>query len=426
MAESESELRARLEAPIERAAALTRRTMRAFPIRVWRRFLQRNGFLLSAGMSYQGLFAVFGLLYIAFASAGLWLGGSTRAIAVLTAIANSYIPGIVSDKGLVHPDDVQSLASDASSVLSITGIVAALVVAWTGVTAVTFTRRAVRDIFGLPYDNRSFVLLKLRDGAAGALFGLALLIGSVLGFAGVWALRQIFDLLGWHPGATLFDLLTRAASVVVMFAIDSAAIALLVRFLTGTRLAWRTILPGAMLGGGAIVVLQLGAGLLLTHTPGNPLLATFAVVVAMLLWCRWVSVVILVAAAWIALTAEDRDQPLQEVDEDAARRAELAALVLAADVRLRRAEHAYETAPWWRRRSTARELRSAREEWGDALADEAAATPPTQEEGLLGLFLEGPRRGAARPSVPDPVAPPARSALGRRARRGSGDVGGPR
>lgn len=405
MAESDSELRARLEAPIERAAALTRRTMRAFPIRVWRRFLQRNGFLLSAGMSYQGLFAVFGLLYIAFASAGLWLGGSERAIALLTAIANSYIPGIISDHGLVHPDDVQSLASEASSVLSITGIVAAVVVTWTGITAVTFTRRAVRDIFGLPYDGRSFVLLKLRDGVAGILFGLALLVGSVLGFAGVWALRQVLDLLGWHLGATAFDLLTRAGSVVVMFAIDSAAIALLVRFLTGTRLAWRTILPGAMLGGGAVVVLQLGAGLLLAHTPGNPLLATFAVIIAMLLWCRWVAVVILVAAAWIALTAEDRDQPLQEVDEDAAHRAELAALVLAAEVRVRRAEQAHDAAPWWRRAATARAVREAHDDWGDALAEQAAAAPADDEEGLLGLLLEGPRRSEPRTDAPTEARP---------------------
>ncbi|MFJ4165007.1 YihY/virulence factor BrkB family protein [Microbacterium sp. NPDC089698] len=421
MVDSEPELRARFEAPIERAAAITRRTMRAFPIRVWRRFLQRNGFLLSAGMSYQGLFAVFGMLYLAFASVGLWLGGSDQAIRIITRIANSYIPGIVSETGLVHPDDVQGIAADSSTLFSITGVIAAAVVAWTGITAVTFTRRAVRDIFGLPYDNRSFVLLKVRDGLAGAAFGLALLVGSVLGFVGVWALRQVLDLFGWHLGTTAFDAVTRLGSVVVMFAIDSAAIALLVRFLTGTRLAWGTILPGSMLGGGAVVVLQLGASLLLAHTPSNPLLATFAVIVAMLLWCRWVAVVILVAAAWIALSAEDRDQPLQEVDEDAAHRAELAALVLAAEVRLRRAEKEHESAPWWRRRATARAVREAREEWGDALADEAAAAPAEDEEGLLGLLLEGPRRESSRTAG-------ARAERGRRDGdpRRNDDVGGPR
>lgn len=398
MAESDSELRARLEAPIERAAAITRRTMRTFPIRVWRRFLQRNGFLLSAGMSYQGLFAVFGILYLAFASVGLWLGGSAQAIRIITAIANSYIPGIVSDTGLVHPDDVQEIAAGSSTLFSVTGLIAAGVVAWTGITAVTFTRRAVRDIFGLPYDRRNVILLKVADGLAALMFGLALLIGSVLGFVGVWALRQVLELLGWSLGTTAWNVLTQAGSVVVMFVIDSAAIALLVRFLTGTRLRWRTIMPGALLGGGAIVVLQLGAGLLLSHTPGNPLLVTFAVIVAMLLWCRWVAIVILVAAAWIALTAEDRDQPLQKVDADAARRAELAALVLAAEVRVRRAEQEHDAAPWWRRRGTARALREAREEWGDALADEAAARPARRrEEGVFSLMLEGPRSDDVRP-----------------------------
>lgn len=386
MVDSEPALRVRLEAPIERAAALTRRTMQTFPIRVWRRFLRRNGFLLSAGMSYQGLFAVFGMLYLAFAAAGLWVGGSEAAIEFVTTIANTYIPGIVSEHGLVHPDDVQSLAASSTGVLSITGLIAAGVVTWTAITAITFTRRAVRDIFGLPYDTRSFVLLKVGDALAGLTFGAALLLGSILGFVGVWALQQVFDVLGWRAGGVVFDVFTRAGSIVVMFAIDSAAIALLVRFLTGTRLAWRRILPGAMLGSGAVVVLQLGASLLLAHTPSNPLLATFAVIIAMLLWCRWVSVVILVAAAWIALAAEDRDQPLQDVDEDQARRAELDALVLAAQVRVRRAEQVHDTAPWWQRASTSRALKRAREEWGDALADQAAARPAPHE--LFGFPLQ--------------------------------------
>ncbi|MDQ4214530.1 YihY/virulence factor BrkB family protein [Microbacterium sp. ASV81] len=293
----------------------------------------------------------------------------------------------------MKPDDVQTLAASSTGVLGVTGIIAAGVVAWTGITAVTFTRRAVRDIFGLPYDTRSFVLLKIADGLAGLAFGLVLLIGSVLGFVGVWALRQVFDLLGWTVGATVFDTLTRIGSILVMLVIDSAAMALLVRFLTGTRLAWRTILPGSVLGGAAVVVLQLGAGLLLAHTPGNPLLATFAVVVAMLLWCRWVAVVVLVAAAWIALTAEDGDEPLQEEDADAARRAELAALALAAQVRLRRAQAEHDAAPWWRRRATSRALREARQEWGDALADE-------QESALQSADPFGLRR--ARGDVPGP------------------------
>ncbi|MGN8025083.1 YihY/virulence factor BrkB family protein [Microbacterium sp. 22242] len=367
MVDSGAELRERLEAPIERAAEITRRTMQVFPIRVWRRFLRRNGFLLSAGLAYQGLFAVFALLYIAFASAGLWLGGSERAIRFVTAVANSYVPGIVGEHGLVHPDDVQEIAASSTGVLSVTGIIAAMVVVWTASTAITFARRAVRDMFGLAYDARSVVLLKIRDVLAALAFGLALLLGSVLGFTGVWTLRQMSALLGWSLSTPAFEVITRLGSMVVMFAIDTTALALLVGFLTGTRLHWRTIRPGALLGGAAVVILQLGAGLLLAHTPTNPLLATFAVIVAMLLWCRSVALVVLVAACWIALTAEDRDQPL--ADEDAVRGAELESLELAARVRLRRATDAYARAPWWRRRAASRERQRARQEW-EAAADE--------------------------------------------------------
>ena len=67
------DLRQRFDEPIARVTDLTRRTMEFFPVRVWRHFLQRNGFLLSAGRSYQALFATFAAIYVAFAVAGLWL-----------------------------------------------------------------------------------------------------------------------------------------------------------------------------------------------------------------------------------------------------------------------------------------------------------------------------------------------------------------
>ena len=57
------------------------------------------------------------------------------------------------------------LLSTASStgVLSITGLIAAGALLWTAITAITFTRRAVRDMFGLPYDTRSVVLCESAD-----------------------------------------------------------------------------------------------------------------------------------------------------------------------------------------------------------------------------------------------------------------------
>ncbi|HZU92679.1 MAG TPA: YihY/virulence factor BrkB family protein, partial [Microbacterium sp.] len=324
-------LRTRLDVRLEQIALLKDRTLAAFPVRVWRNFSYNNGFLLSAGMSYYVLFALFALLYVAFAGAGLWLGASEAAIDALVRLMNTYIPGLIGtgDYGLVSVDDVTEIAKSSGSLLGATGVIALGVAMWTAVGAVTFARRAVRDLFGLAYDTRSYWLLKARDFFSAIVFGGAMLIGAVLSWAGVWALEQFYHLLGWSTGSWPFNLTVRLLSIGVAFGLDAGALALLVRFLTGTNLRWRYIWPGALLGGGAMVVLQLGAGLLLSRVPGNPLLASFAVIVGLLLWCRWLAIVVLMAASFIAVTAMDHDQPFEREDETAARKAEEQALVLA-------------------------------------------------------------------------------------------------
>lgn len=307
-------MRARLIDSAGRAAVLARRTAGSFPVRVWRRFLRRNGFLLSAGMAYQAVFAVFALLYTAFAAAGIWLSGDDRALEALIAVANGYLPGLIGEDGVATPQDVLSVATSTTGAFTVTGLIATAVLLWTAVGAVTFSRRAVRGIFGLPFDSRGFVLLKLADALAAAAFGIALLVGAAVSFSGVWALTRLLDLFGLSIAGTLYDVLVRGSSVIVVIVIDMAAIALLVRFLAGVSIPWRTIWPGSALGAAAVTVLQLGAGLLFARSPGNPLLATFAVMVALLLWCRAVAVVILLAASWIAQSADDREEPLEPED----------------------------------------------------------------------------------------------------------------
>ncbi len=305
-------IRERFEAPIERATALKDRTLAAFPVRVWRNFSLHNGFLLSAGMSYSVLFALFALIYIAFAGAGLWLGASDAAIDALISVMNTYIPNIIGDAGLTDRDGVVSIAQDATGVLGITGAIAVAAGIWTAIGAVTFTRRAVRDIFGLPFDVRRYWVLKGRDAFGALIFGGAMLLGALLSWIGVWALERLYDWFDWTTRSALFTLSARGLSLLAALLLDVGALALLVRFLTGTMIRWRSIWPGAILGGSAMVVLQLSAGLLLSHAPSNPLLASFAVIVGLLLWCRWMAIVVLLASSWIAVAAEDHHQPVTD------------------------------------------------------------------------------------------------------------------
>lgn len=375
-----SELRERWDEPIERATEITRKTLAWFPIRVWRHFLQHNGFLLAAAIGYQSLFAIFAALYFAFAIVGVWLRGSQRVIAALIDIINTYVPGLISDRGLVTPEDVAEIARSSSGVLAVTGAIAFLVAIWTAIGFVTFARRAVRDTFGLPFDRRNYIILKARDFLAAAAFGLALIFGAVLGGVAAGAIDLLFHLLGWSDLSVWVAVVGRAASIIVAFAINAAALAGLLRFLTGISLSWRRIWPGALLGGGALVVLQLGVGLLFLYTPSNPLLATFSVLIGFLLWFRLAGIVILVAASWVAVSANDHDVPLVHISEEERERAEHAALLLAAQVRVRDAHRARTAAPWWQVWRAGREVTRAEENLARV---QASAPPPPKPRGLL-------------------------------------------
>lgn len=362
MVDSGPDLRARLEAPIERAAEITRRTMRTFPIRVWRHFLQNNGFLLAASLSYQSLFTMFAVLYTAFASVGLWLGASDVAIARMIDLINGAIPNLISEHGLATPDAVSEIATESGGVLLATGGAALIVALWTAIGFVTFARRAVRDIFGLPFDRRNYVLLKARDLLAALLFGLAQVLAVLLGVIGTGALRRILSLLGAEDVSVWSNVLSQTGSLLLSFAVNAVALAMLVRFLTGIQLPWRTIWPGAILGGAVLALLQVGAGLLFLYSPTNPLLATFSVIIGFLLWFRLVAIVILVAAAWIAVSASDRDQALLPEDEYTRRIAKLAEAEADAAIRVREATAVLHATPWYRRRNAARALQDAEDD----------------------------------------------------------------
>ena len=378
---TQENLRERFDQPLSKATALTQRTMAWFPVRVWRHFLQHNGFLLAAGVSYQALFATFAAIYVAFAITGLWLGGSADAVDGLISLINLYIPGLISEDGLFTPEQVTEVATSNAGVLGITGIIALGTLIWTAIGFVTFARRAVRDIFGLPPDLRSYFYLKARDLIGAGLFALALVVGFAATTLGTWALSWLFAFLGWDNASGWVGVTTSIGTVAISFVIFSAALGGLIRFLTGTKLPWRRIWPGALLGGGAITVLQLFTGWLFVYTPTNALLATFAIFVGLLLWFRIIGIIMLVAAAWIAVSAKDEEIPLLPQTEAERLAAEHAALLVAARVRLRTAQESRDTAPWYRQWAADRAVREAEQEL--AQVEAVAPAAPAKKPGSL-------------------------------------------
>jgi len=282
-----------------------------FPVRVWLHFLDRNGFLLAAGMSYQALFAVFAAAYVGIAVAGLWLAGNEATLAAAVALVNTWVPGLIGEDGIIDP----RVFASTTVVLGWTGGVAAVGLIWTAISWVTYSRMAVRAVFMLEKDTRNYFVMKARDLVVAALFGVALLVASALSVLSTELLSQFFGLVGWSTESFWFTAGVRGTGLLFVFAIDTLALAALFRFLSRATIQWRRLWGGSVLGGLALVGLQLLGTLLATGATSNPLLATFAVFVGLLIYFRLTGVVTLVAAAWIAVGAHDRDESLTPLKE---------------------------------------------------------------------------------------------------------------
>jgi membrane protein len=379
-------IRERLEEPISRVSTLTQQTLALFPVRVWRHFLLRNGFLLSSGMSYQALFAIFAAVYVVFAVAGIWLTGDEETLDAFVLLLNTYAPGLIGDNGIISTDDLTTIASSSTSLFGWTGAVALAGLIWTAIGWITYARLAVRSIFGLPKDMRAYVLLKGRDLLAGLAFGTILLIATVLSVLTTSLFGWIMGLIGLPTDSAWSNFFVQGSALLVVFVIDTLALAVMFRFLSGAAMPWRRMWVGSLLGSAALTVLQFLSGLLISGASRNPLLATFTVFIALLLWFRLTSIVILVAASWIAVEASDNNESLRRVTpgqlEAEERARELRALVTAARVRVRDARSELAGANWLERFSARRRLARAEEELARA---EASIAPATARDDVGGL-----------------------------------------
>lgn len=270
------------------------------PLRVWARFGRANGPLLANGLSYQSIFAAFAALWVSFAIIGLWLGGtSPLRDAVVDTIANA-VPGLI-DQGQGGAISLNRLLS--AQILGWTGAIAAVGLAWTSIAWFGAARSAMRAMFDQIDIRQNAILLKLRDAGLAIGFGVALLVSAALSLFATSLLGTVLDWVGLGGASTLADLGSRAVGLLVALAFDFGVLLALYRLLSAERLPRRALLEGAAGGALALGVLKTLGGLLLGGAASNPLLASFAVIVGLLIWFNLVCMVLLLAAAWIGEAA---------------------------------------------------------------------------------------------------------------------------
>lgn len=264
------------------------------------RFTNVGGSVLSGGMSYQALFAVFAALWVGFGVFGIMLRSRPELLDSIVTQINTFIPGLLGADGAVPVDTLL-----AARVLDWTSIIAGVSLLWVAINWFTGTRRSIRIIFGLEVkEYRNVLLLKLRDLVLAVAFFLAILMSAALTVLSSSLTDLIFSWLGADPGSWLLGSLGGVVRYGALLVFDVLVLIAMHRYLAEVRIPRWTLIRGCMLGGIVLLGLKVLGTLLLGGASSNPLLASFAVVIGLLLWFNFICRTLLLTSAWIATSAD--------------------------------------------------------------------------------------------------------------------------
>lgn len=284
---------ARITGPLI-AWALARRPVRAALL-----YIERRGPMLADSVTYRALFSVFAGVLLGFSIAALWLAGNPVAWQAIIDAVQSAVPGLIGEDGVIKTEDLRAPAS-----LSIAGIISLVALVGAALGAIGSLRAAVRVLAGTLQDDILWIWVILRNLALAIGIGLAFVASAFLTFAGQLGIVWITGLLGLPEDSPVAAWTVRLVSLLVVFALDAVIIIGVFLLLSGVHPSARSLWSGALLGALGLLALQELSSLFVGGATSNPLLASFASLLALLIWLNFSAQVMLFACAYI-VTAEE-------------------------------------------------------------------------------------------------------------------------
>lgn len=262
--------------------------------RAWKRYMDARGSLLAGGVGYFAFFSVFPALLLAFTIFGFVLRDQPQLLADTRNAVEDILPGFV--RTPENPDGIISIEPPRSRTLTIGSIVSVLGLVLAGTGWLDALRNGIRAVFGAPGDPGNLVVKKLKDLGVLAVLGVMIVasaaVGGVAGKAAGWLAELVgLDGRGW---------VLTVVSLIVGALLDAGIVLVMLRLLSGVDVPWRGLRNAAVFGGITLTLLKKFGTLLISSTVHNPLFASFAVVVGLLVWLNLMSRVLLISAAWAA------------------------------------------------------------------------------------------------------------------------------
>jgi membrane protein len=270
------------------------------PLRAWNQYNLWNGSILASGIGVAMFFSITGLLATGFSIAALVLQADPALLnAVLTTIAQGA-PGLLQVDGHTGLVDPHRLLNPTR--LGWTAAISALVSLVTSLGWISPLRKGLRAVMELPALAKNPVLLKVQDLATLLLLGVAVLITSSITVLFGTALPSITQVLGLS--SVTANVIGYVIGFIVAALLNSIVSVILFR---ASRLSLhrKPLLQATILAGVATTILQVLSGFLLAKAGSNPLLASFAVVIGLLIWFNFVSQAYLLVGSWAAVAEAD-------------------------------------------------------------------------------------------------------------------------
>ncbi|MDR1264183.1 MAG: YihY/virulence factor BrkB family protein [Propionibacteriaceae bacterium] len=307
------------------------------PGRMLDRYATANGALLAGGIAYAALFSLVAILTIALTVFAAVLGGDQALDQAVEAQLSALFPGVLAAGG---QGLVASNPRIAAGALSLTSVVAVVVLIWSALSAMSAVQTGVRAMFQLgpaPTDaaaalsdggpartggavalsgggsartggesarsggaavrNDNAVMRRVWALAGFAVLGLGLLASAVVSVSAASAGEWAEHAWGTAEAAVVLRWAGYGASMVV----DAACVALVFTVVARARPARRDLIIGSLAAAVAMGVLKHLGTKVVTRAASNALLASAATVVTLLAWVNLMARVLLYAAAWTAV-----------------------------------------------------------------------------------------------------------------------------
>ncbi|MEO3787825.1 YhjD/YihY/BrkB family envelope integrity protein [Actinocorallia sp. B10E7] len=271
-------------------------------VRTVQRYDGENGDQLAAALTFYAFLAFFPMLALGYALLGYVVYFSETFRDYLIQSLDDYLPGLASQLG------VEQIAKARVGA----GVIALIGLSWAGLGWAANLRESIRVLWGrAPRSAGNFFLLKLRDLAVLGFLGIMLIVSVAATTIAVRMTSFTVEQLGLADSVWAW-LSLRVASVAVALLCNTVIFLMVFTRMSGTNAPHKHVGKGALVAAVGFEILKTAAAFLFGYVAGNPIYASFAVLVGVLIWMNLLSRMTFLVVAWTATLGpiERTDTPL--------------------------------------------------------------------------------------------------------------------